>query len=139
MDGFVANLFEFWGGFYLGDFSNDMYQNGYYLPIFFIILIISFFSVILFYYGINHPRYNRWWHWLLHNVCTGVIISIFTALYSSDAIIGYYAENGMESPYSWTNYFTLSLISFFWSLIIFFIFSFMFKWWSINCKHSPFI
>lgn len=139
MEGFIANLYELWGLTYLGNFSTDMFNNKFYLPIFIIMLVAVVVANLVFYYLVNHPRINRWYHWLLFNLGTGIINFVVTWVVSHDKMISFYAMQGMESPHDWTNYFILSLMAFLWSFIFYFLFSFVIKWGSRNCKHTPFL
>lgn len=139
MDGFIANLYEFFGLLNLGNFSNDMYQNGFYLPIFIIMIATCGFFSFIYYYVVNHPRVNRWYHWLSFNLGTALLNFAVAWIVASGKIIEYYAQQQMEAPYDWTNYLILSWMAFLWSFICFFLFSFVMKWWSANAKHSPFL
>ena len=139
MEGFIANLYELWGLINLGNFSNDMFNNGFYLPIFIIMVATVVVVNLVFYYLVNHPRINRWYHWLFFNLGTGMINFVVTWIVSNDKMISFYAMQGMASPYDWTNYLILSLIAFLWSFIFYFLCSFIVKWGSRNCKHTPFL
>lgn len=139
MDGFIANLYEFWGMAYLGDFSNDMYQNGFYLPIFIVMIVTCLLVSAVYYYAINHPRLNRWYHWLFFNLGTALLNFVVAWIIAQDKMVAYYAEQGMDAAHDWTNYFVLSSIAFFWTFVCFFLFSFALKWGSRNCKHAPFV
>lgn len=139
MEGFIANLYELWGLTNLGNFSNDMFNNGFYLPIFIIMVATVVFVNIVFYYIVNHPRINRGYHWLLFNLGIGVVNFVVTWVVSYNKIYNFYAMQGMQSPYDWTNYLILSLIALLWSFVFYFLFSFIMKWGSRNCKHTPFL
>lgn len=139
MEGFIANLYELWGLTNLGNFSNDMFNNGFYLPIFIIMVATAVFVNIVFYYIVNHPRINRGYHWLLFNLGIGVVNFVVAWVVSYNKIYNFYAMQGMQSPYDWTNYLILSLIALLWSFVFYFLFSFIMKWGSRNCKHTPFL
>lgn len=139
MNGFIANLYELFGLANQGNFSNDMYNNGFYSPLLLFMIISVIVISIVYYYVINHPRLNRWWCWLLFNVGTAVLNFVFMWVYAADSMVAYYAMQQMESPYNWINYFYLSVVSFSWTVVFFFLFSFIIKWGSRNCKHSPFL
>lgn len=139
MEGFIANLYELWGLTNLGNFSNDMFNNGFYLPIFIIMVATVVFVNIVFYYIVNHPRINRGYHWLLFNLGIGVVNFVVAWVVSYNKIYNFYAMQGMQSPYDWTNYLILSLIALLWSFVFYFLFSFIMKWGSRNCKHTPFL
>lgn len=139
MEGFIANLYELWGLTNLGNFSNDMFNNGFYLPIFIIMVATVVFVNIVFYYIVNHPRINRGYHWLLFNLGIGVVNFVVAWVVSYNKMYNFYAMQGMQSPYDWTNYLILSLIALLWSFVFYFLFSFIMKWGSRNCKHTPFL
>lgn len=139
MEGFIANLYELWGLTNLGNFSSDMFNNGFYLPIFIIMVATVVFVNIVFYYIVNHPRINRGYHWLLFNIGIGVVNFVVAWVVSYNKMYNFYAMQGMQSPYDWTNYLILSLIALLWSFVFYFLFSFIMKWGSRNCKHTPFL
>lgn len=139
MEGFIANLFEFFGFVNQGNFSNDMYNNGFYMPLFILMLVSCLTVTAVYYYLINHPRINRGWQWLLFNFGTAFLNFILAWIISSDKITAFYAAQQMYPPYDWTNYFILGIIDFFWTIVFFFVSSFIIKWWSRNCKHTPFL
>jgi hypothetical protein len=139
MEGFIANLYELFRVADLGNFSTDMYNNGFYLPIFIIMVAAIILVACVYYYLVNHPRANRWYHWLFFNLGTGAANFIVTWVVSHNKIEAFYAAQGMYSPHDWTNYLILSLIAVLWSVIFFFLFSFIIKWGSRNCKHTPFL
>ena len=139
MEVFIANLYELWGLTNLGNFSNDMFNNGFYLPIFIIMVATVVFVNIVFYYIVNHPRINRGYHWLLFNLGIGVVNFVVAWVVSYNKMYNFYAMQGMQSPYDWTNYLILSLIALLWSFVFYFLFSFIMKWGSRNCKHTPFL
>jgi hypothetical protein len=115
-----------------------------------ITLAVSFLSVLAYYYFINHTRFAQWWHWLIVLIVSGVInffiaygivINDFLNGSIGDCLMYIRDEEGnvvsqliYESD-SWA----FGLSNFFVSTLFFIVFSFMFKWWSSNCKHSPFI
>ena len=139
MDGFIANLYEFWGSLNLGDFSSDMYNYNFYLPIFIITLTTVMVIATIYYYVLNHPRMNRGYHWLSFNMGTALLNFSFAWIIAAKKLANLFASQGMECPYSWVEYFTLAIMAFFWSFVFFFLFSFVIKWGSRNCKHAPFI
>lgn len=138
MDGFIANLYEFFGFVNLGNFSNDMFQNGFYLSVFMVMVSTCLLASVSYYYIVNHPRGNRWYHWLFFNLGCSLLNFILAWAIVSDKMVGYYAQQQMDTPYDWTNYFVFSCIAFAWAFIGFFLFSILIKRWSSNCKHSPY-
>lgn len=111
-------------------------------------LIISLFFVLLYYYIINHPRFNKWWSWLIVLGVNGIVnLFIGYAWTVSDYVNGNIADNLMYSRNEEgeivaslifkSDCWGFGIANFFASTIFFIIFTFCFKWWSRNCKHSP--
>lgn len=108
----------------------------------FIALGTALAIVLIYYYVINHPRFNKWWSWLLMLVLVGSI-NLFTGaiMTSNDLAAGNIGEcliNGANGGIYATNCWMFGLANFFVSAIFFIIFSICLKWWSTNCKYTPF-
>ncbi len=112
---------------------------------------ISLVFVIAYYYlplwGFNHPRTNRWWNWLIILFISG-IVNLFIAYgwtfndflngNIGDCLMYTRGEQGeiiAQHIYA-SNCWLFGLSNFFVSAIFFTTFTYMFKWWSSNCKHS---
>lgn len=132
MNDFFAPLYEGWGLFYLNTFSDDLYNNQLYLPVGWTLLLSSLVSMAIFYYVINHPRFNRWYHWLLFTALIAVI-NFAVAYFTSYNEINLLYE---EDPYN-TQYYTFGLVNFLYTFIFSAIFSFALRWWSINSATTP--
>lgn len=139
MDGLISNMFELWGLMNLGDFSDEMYYNNFYNSIFLLIVGTNIVVAFIYYYAINHPRLNRWYWWLTFGVIGSIICSVFAWNMSLDNMQQLYREMEETMPYSGTShFFPFSLASSLISFFFYFISSIIIKWWSRNCKHSPF-
>ena len=138
MKGFFANLYELFGLAYLGYFSNDMYSEGFYIPIGMVMFASIIVIGILYYYVINHPRWNRWFWWLSIGIVLAIANSIIAWVMADSMLMKYYYNYG-GMPYGIAEILPFSVIAGCLTLFFFFIFSFIIKWWSRNCKHSPFI
>jgi hypothetical protein len=89
----------------------------------YIAIISSILSVVIFYYIINHPRFNRWWSWFI--VCgINAILNL---------IIG---KN--EGEYSIENGIAFGIANAIVASAFFIIFSFCLRWWSRNCSTCPY-
>lgn len=130
----------------------------------FIALGTALLFMVTYYYFINHPRLNKWWHWLIVLLIVGIINfiiggAITTGDLEAGDISNYFVNNDQEvtevtvgdmvdnisvttsegtaniSPGNcWMFGFANSLVS----ILFFIIFSFAFKWWSSACKRTPF-
>ncbi len=95
----------------------------------------SLFFVLSFYFVINHPRFNRWYHWILL-----AILTFFCNLFIGFSIPYADLVNQNISPdltFTYTNCLGFGLVNAFYSLILFIILSFIFRWWSKNCSTCP--
>ncbi|MDR0603768.1 MAG: hypothetical protein LBG80_05635 [Bacteroidales bacterium] len=108
----------------------------------FIALGIALVIMLIYYYAINHPRFNRWWSWILMLLLVGLsnfFIGAETTL--SDLWAGNIGDcliNGGNGGVYDINCWMFGLANFFVSVIFFIIFSIGLKWWSANCKRTPF-
>lgn len=160
MDEILGNIycwFEFLFGQNLGEYlwgydcSTQAYGGKNLFNIIgFITLSVSLLFVLGYYYAINHPRFSRWWHWLIVLIGAG-IINLFIAYgwTVNDFLNGnicdslLYERDGDGNIVSQLIYSSDCLLfgvaNFFISTMFFIVLSFSFKWGSRNCKHSPFI
>jgi len=126
------------------------YERNAFNTIGLITLAISFLIVMIYYYGINHPRFNRWWSWLIILGITGTI-NLFIGYYwtATDFHYGYIGDclmyvrdaDGVIISHliHESDCWKFGVANFIVSIGFFTILSFIFKWWSTNCKRSPFL
>ena len=138
MNDFFANRVEMFGAIG-GNFYNDMYQEGFYLPLGIIMLSSAAGIAAVYYYALNHPRCNRWFHWLFFGLGVSLLNFIIDWVLAQDKLIAYYNAAQQNMPYEWDSFLILALMGFVWSFVFFFVFSFCMKWGSRNCKHTPFL
>lgn len=68
MNNFFASIYELGGLLTIGhngEFSYALWQNELYAFAGAISWLSILSSLLLFYFAIDHPRFNRWYHWLL--------------------------------------------------------------------------
>ena len=108
----------------------------------FIALGVAFAVVIVYYYLINHPRFSSRGSWLLTLLIVGLInlfigagitLGNFLAGDINECLIG-----GSNGGIYESNCWMFGLANFFVSVVFFIIFSVGLKWWSRNCKCTPF-
>ena len=121
-----------------------------------VMIVVSLALVALYYYGINHPRFNRWWSWLIvlfSNAIINLFIGfgyVYSKLYNGEISAcfthsqiettedGYiHGVSGTEILFD-ANCWQFGLANAIIAIGFFFIFSILFKWWSRNSKYSPF-
>lgn len=141
---FVTMAGHFFPNLYLGVadaegnldyFRNELLARGL-TPILALITAgIPWLMALLFYYVINSVHFDRWWHWTLVLVITSLTTSYAGWLYLSSRLTAESAELvEYYSPY------LLSLSA--WDAVIaavaFIVASVGMRWWSSNCRHTPF-
>lgn len=107
-----------------------------------IALSISLAIMLIYYYVINHPRFNKWWSWVLMLLLVG--ISNF-AIAIGRLWDEYYTVGTAECLIAGGNggidrntVIGFGFANFIVSALFFIIFSIGLKWWSTNCKRTPF-
>lgn len=133
LSGYVCPTDIFDGGF---DGKNGFVMYG------FIAMGIALALVILYYYVIDHPSFNRWWSWGIMLLTVGFAnMFIGATMTLTDLNAGNigdclrYGSNGGVDPLTcWM----FGLANFIVSVIFFIIFSLALKWWSRNANYSPF-
>lgn len=108
-------------------------------------LIISLATCAIYYYSpfTNSPTFNRGWHWALIGGIGSIInmivgtVSCNNAVVTGDVARALQITDEAQMP-SFGNCIGFGLENFIWSFIAYFIFSFIIKWWSTNCKRTPF-
>ena len=111
-------------------------------------LFITALMCVSYYYIINHPRFNRFWSWLILLAANSVINMLLGFLWTNNDLISGKIEpellyltdptTGIQVQQIFTsNCFGFGMANFFASAIFFIIISFIIKWWSSNCKYSP--
>lgn len=114
-----------------------------------ITLGISFVIVMLYYYIFNHPRYCKWWSWLITLginslialfIGYGVVVNKYVNGYIHDSLIYQRDEEGsilavlIGDGHCWG----FGVANIFVAMMFFIVLSFLLKWWSGNAKHIPF-
>jgi hypothetical protein len=131
---FFAALYELVTG-QQTDLAKFMYDSGTYIPAGIVMLLVSVLGVALYYYAINHPRFNRWFHWLIVLVVL-CLINFGIAWAMAAALI---TENYGTTEGYITEIAIFGIANVIWTFVSSIVFSLIIKWGSRNCKYSPFI
>ena len=152
---FFAAIYEFFIGLYGDNLGLHMYggypcpTNGFanqslYIPIGIFMILSTLLIAVLFYYAINHPRFNRCYHWLIILLINSGI-NFFIGFYRTyiDLSTGSICPDLVKDPVSGfiniTNFncigfgFVNSIVAMFAFILI----SFIIRWWSKNCSTCP--
>lgn len=142
-------LFEDFFGLELADYlwgiSSPKSQINSFIGIGWTMLGISLAFVLIYYYVVNHPRLNNWWGWgifLVANAITNFMVGwqwVLKDYYQGKMITIDPATNlEIELNIGESNILCFGVSNMFLSILAFFIFTLIFKWWSNNCSNTPF-
>jgi len=141
---FGSDLADYLSGFVCATKEQEegYFGSNHFLMYGFIALGVALAVVLIYYYVINHPRFNRRGSWLLMLLLVGVINFFVGALMTRGDLnagnIGECLVNSEKGGVSIGDCWMFGLANFFVSVIFFIIFSVGLKWWSTNCKRTPF-
>lgn len=113
------------------EFSNEMYNQGIYLPVSIILALTAWGAAGVFYYVINSVRFSRWYHWLLLLVAVAILTPLATNAYAD----GIFTDDGYSFSHQLTSFGMISALI---EAALFTVASFAMRWWSSNCRHTPF-
>ncbi len=114
-----------------------------------ITLGISFVIVMLYYYIFNHPRYCKWWSWLITLginstialfVGYGIVANKYVNGYIHDSLMFQRDVDGniLAVLIGYGNCWGFGIANIFVAMMFFIVLSFLLKWWSSQAKHVPF-
>ena len=106
---------------------------------------ISFCMVLIYYYGVNHPKLNNWWGWglfLLVNAIINFIVGWQIVLrdYYDGLMVTIDPSTNITVPLNIgkSEILCFGVSNMILSIVAFIIFSYIVKWWSRNCSSAPF-
>ncbi len=110
------------------EFANEMYNENLYLIVALIAAGVAWGSAALFYYVVNSVSFSRWYHWLIVLLAAAVV----------STIAGYSYLSGTLSTDYGSSLTGFSVVNFATTAVLFVLASFGMRWWSSNCRHTPF-
>ena len=117
--------------YYQRDFSQEMYELGVYPTLALLTVAITWGIAALYYYVINSVYFDRWWHWGLMLMVAAIATP--AACYAvSDAAL---ASAGVDYAVQLGQFEMQHVI---WAALLFIVASLSMRWWSTNCRHTPF-
>lgn len=118
-------------GYFQNEFSNEMYNEGLYFTVALITVSVAWIASATYYYVINSVSFSRWYHWAIMLFSASIISSV-VAYICCDRL---FTQMGYDFSYQLRSF---CLVDFVISILIFIISSFSIRWWSSNCRHTPF-
>ena len=139
MKDFIANIFELWGTCYFGDFSKYMYKANLYGEVALWVILVPLIVFFIYYKPLDHIKLAKTSIWTI----ILIVVSLITALVAyniADAGIGDYLVQHKikKNNIIPVDYFWFSLIVFFYTAIISFIYSMFFKYGASRARFIPF-
>lgn len=131
MNDFFASLYEVFN--YTAPFSDSIYDEQLYIPLGCWLVGLTLLAVVTFYYGINRPSFSRWYHWLI----------VLTVNFLIQFFIGTIIPQTRFESVGMTEYSNSDFLNFalttqgLMSVVLFVLLSFTLRWWSRNCKGTP--
>lgn len=130
---------------YLWGNSSPLSETNSFIGIGLTMFGICLTMVLVYYYAVNHPRLSNWWGWgifLVINAVGNFIVGWQWVLkdYYNGKMVTIDPSSNLQTPLnigeSEILYFGVSNMLL--SILVYVIFTFIFKWWSRNCSTAPF-
>lgn len=121
--------------FYINGFSDDMFLADAYTSIGLIMLSSSGVMMFLYYFVLsnynNLYRRSFWFLWLFIIGWVNFIAAYFSSKAALDAAVP-------QNSYTFSQYFTFSMVNVLWAVVFSFLFSLIFKFKSVSASRTPF-
>ena len=117
--------------YYNAQFNDQVYSNSLYPMIAAIMGIMSWGGAAVYYYVINSVNFDRWYHW----AGVLVVVTLLTPIICYFFINSSLASVGVDMSGA-TMQFVIRLMII--TAVLFVVASFSMRWWSSNCRHTPF-
>lgn len=133
-----AQLFEHMKGY--DDAIMDYNTNFNQFPSLFLwtigIVVIVF---VLYYYIINSPRLAKWWHWLISLVIVAGLTCFVGFRTVNVDVINQNITPSLQPYIGHNNAMMFGIYNMMLAVLFYFVFTLLFRRWSRNCKHSPWV
>ncbi|MDO4511700.1 MAG: hypothetical protein Q4B68_07790 [Bacteroidales bacterium] len=126
---FSTELYE--GMFTAPGFSDAMYNHSIYPLVATITAAMAWVGAAIYYYAINSVRFARWWHWL----CVLAIVTILAPIVCYLVNSSIFDEENLSYAAEMVSFQGVNLL---FAAALFVVASFSMRWWSSNCRHTPF-
>ena len=112
-------------------FSDEMYNHNVYTLIACIDMAVSWCTAAQFYYTINSVKFSRWYHWLAVLALVTLLTPIACYLVNNSI----FQENNLGYGGDALSFELMNMLI---VAVLFTTASFSMRWWSSNCRHTPF-
>ena len=126
---------------YLWGISSPLQTTNMFVSFGLVMLCLSALFMVVFYYVLNHPKCNTWWGWLIFLVLNAGVNFIYgwrclCSDFYNDKMVD--ANGDALVGIAESNFLCFGVSNAILSIVWFFFFSLVGKWWSTNCSHTPF-
>lgn len=141
MEDFLISIYEL---FVDGSLLDNLIKVRLIMPLSLSLFAITVIGVVVFYYVINSARFYKKRHWgfmMLISALIVLIVNLSTCISMAGKQIPKDPSNpaaGFLFSQGDTAFFLFGLQMFIGACLLFFIFSVILKWWSTNCRKTPF-
>lgn len=118
-------------GYFQNEFSNEMYNENLYFMSAVLTAGITWTCSAVYYYLVNSVSFSRWYHWIIVMTLASVASTIAGYMYCSN----FFSAMGFDFAFQLRNF---SFVNFVIGALLFTVSSFSIRWWSTNCRHTPF-
>lgn len=124
-----CNIFEML--YFNQGFNDQLYNLSVYPMVAMIVAGLAWGGAAVYYYAINSVNFDRWYHW------AGVlaVVTVAAPIVCYAVVNGVLNDNGLDYAGE-TVQFIMQL--FLMTALLFIVASFSMRWWSTNCRHTPF-
>lgn len=135
----IANFYELWGGAYLGDFSNLMFNNQLYGTIAISSIFLAVIFPALYYYVIDKPSTAKISVWFLMILIGGVIAFLIAYVSSNNGLTEVFADIGEPVPRQFSSDMLIfGLVNAMLTMLLIILLSIPLKIKSTNSSYIPF-
>lgn len=139
MKDLIANFYELWGGAYLGEFSEQMYNNDLYFMVAIYSILVALVLTIAYYYIIDRPGTAKLSIWAINLLVGGILSAIIAFVSANNDLTEIFAQVGSQLPASFSSDMVMfALINAMWTILLMVLLSLVFKWKSPNSSYVPF-
>jgi len=112
-------------------YNDSMYNTGMYKIVGWVTVIVPWVVAAIYYYVINSVKFDRWWHWLGVLAAVAVVTPVVCYIVNDTV----FADAGLQFVGESIQFEIQTLL---YAALMFVIASFSIRWWSTNCRHTPF-
>ncbi|MCQ2289060.1 MAG: hypothetical protein MJZ74_08175 [Muribaculaceae bacterium] len=124
-----ANIFELL--YFSQGFNDQLYNLSCYPMVAVIIVSLAWGGALVYYYGINSVKFDRWYHWLGVLAVVTCVAPVLCYMLISVLL----KDNGLDYGGEAAQ-FVMQLFAM--TAVLYVVASYSVRWWSSNCRHTPF-